>query len=182
MAQRTLHLIVTDYDINGLVRVYHSDKLWTPKLVEAVNNLNLDPERSAVCYTLISDEALERMENEDILDTDLWRYRAEDFSDPLRRPDDSFVFEYSPGNGRRGLQGGIPWACRTNNLSLFDDSVSKFHQILEGQYGLEGQIGPTVGVVIDCTDHPLMYAFLQGLGYNVQRQEVFNFGPWPERK
>lgn len=178
MADRTLHLIVTDYDLKGFVRKYHLDDLWTPKLVKAVDKLKLEADKSAICYSLFSDETLEEMDNADIFSIDIWKYRAEEFSYALRRPEDHFVFEYAQRRGL-GVYGAIPWACRTNNLELVRDSINQFHQILEGQREL---LLVKVGAVIDCTDHPLMQPLLEGMGYKVKRQEVFHDGPWPERK
>ncbi|MDO8510693.1 MAG: hypothetical protein Q7S55_00850 [Nanoarchaeota archaeon] len=179
MNNRTLHLIVTDYDLSGFVRNYRLDELWTPKLVEAVDNLRLEPDLTAICYTTFSDETLEMMDESDILHTDVWRYRAEEYADPYLRPDDHFIFLTSQRRGGLGVNAAVPWACRTGNNAFVEDSSSQFHQALEGQLGTRPS---KVGAVIDCTDHPNMHSFLQGLGYDVQRQEIFNFGPWPERK
>jgi len=179
MANRTLHLIVTDYDIRGFVRNNYVNRLYTPKLVEAVKDLNLEPDTSALFYTLLSDETIEMIDNSEMLPSDVWQFRGREFSDPYRRPDDHFFFAYTqPGSGI-GVEGIIPWACRTNNQALLADSINQFHQILEGQ---RERLSNKVGVIIDCTDHPLMQPLLEGMGYQVLRQEVLAFGPWPERK
>ncbi|MEK6939426.1 MAG: hypothetical protein AABX31_01745 [Nanoarchaeota archaeon] len=190
MPNQTLHLIVTDYDIRGLVTHYGLDELFTPKLVKAVNDLKLKLENSAICYTSFSEETLSQLDTADILLDDIWQNRAEEYSDPYLRPDDHFVFQYSQGVGRIGVEGAIPWLCKiqergrkkySQEIEHWRSARDQFKQILEGNLG-NGDEFPKVGAIIDCTDHPLMQPFLEDLGYEVRRQEVFNFGPWPQRK
>ena len=178
MPNRILHLIVTDYDLKGLVTYYKLDDFFTPKLVEAVNNLKLKPENSAICYTSFSPETLEEMDNADILPFDIWENRTQKYADPYQRLEDHFAFQYSQGPGRMSAEGQVPWFCRIReekNRKEYSRKIEhwrtfreQFHQLLEGNVGLIEIL--KVGAIIDCTDHPLMQPFLEDLGYHVQRQ------------